>query len=167
MNKPVPPMMGIASPTGSHLPSLEAALAELPDGSTVFEHGAGMYSTPTLCRYPVRVVCSESHPGWLEWARWMYSKAGRDCEFVDSWKRLVPRLSDAAVVFVDGAAGERGPLLQAALERNVSTVVVHDTDEKDWGFYGLRSHMFGWRGYKVTHHAEDSHRTTVWRRSMS
>lgn len=161
----VPVMMGIASPTGSHLPSLEAALAELPTGAVVVEHGAGLYSTPTLCRFPVRVLCSESHLGWLDWARWMYSCAARDVEFVDSWKRLVPRLAEAAVVFIDGAATERGPLLQASLERNVSCVVVHDTDEKHWSYYGLRPHMFEWRGYKVTHHAEDSHRTTVWRRS--
>lgn len=159
----VPVMMGIASPTGSHLPSLTAVVESLAPGSLVVEHGAGMYSTPLLARYPVRVLCAESHPGWLEWARWIY--AGRDAEFVDSFKRLVPRLTKASAIFIDGNAPERGPLLSAALERNVPHVIAHDTHEKDWHHYQMKPHYFEWRGYTIRHFAEDSHRTTVWTRS--
>jgi hypothetical protein len=157
-------MMGIASPTGSHLPSLTAVVESLPPGSLVLEHGAGMYSTPLLCRYDVRVLCSEAHAGWSEWARWMYTSAGREHQIVDSYKRLVPRLTEAAAVFTDGEAKERGPLLAAALERCVPRVVAHDTDPRDWGHYGFQSHHFEWRGYSIAHFAEDSHRTTVWTR---
>lgn len=157
-------MMGIASPTGSHLPALTAVVAALPPGSLVAEHGAGMYSTPLLCRYPVRVLCAESHLGWLEWARWMYASAGIDHEFVDSFKRLVPRLTEVAALFVDGAADERGLLLAAALERNVRAIVAHDTEEEHWAAYGFKPHHFRYRGYLVSHYSEDSHRTTVWQR---
>lgn len=160
MSKPVPVMMGIASPTGSHLPTLTAAIEAAPPGSLVIEHGAGMYSTPLLCRYPVRVLCAESHPGWVEWAHWMY--AGRDYELVDTFKAAVPHLESAAVVFIDGVANERGPLLKCALERGVPTIIVHDTEESEWVYYRHQSHFFSWRGYSVQHFAEGTHRTTRW-----
>jgi hypothetical protein len=157
----VPVMMGIASPTGSHLPALVSVLDSLAPDSLVIEHGAGMYSTPLLCRYPLRVLCAEGHPGWSEWARWMY--AGRDAEVVDSFKRAVPRLPEASAVFVDGEARERGPLIKCALEAGVANIIAHDTEESDWNHYKLMAHYFEYRGYSIRHY-DDSHRTTLWQR---
>lgn len=153
-------MMGIASPTGSHLPVLEAEVAALPDGALVIEHGAGLYSTPLLARLGCRVLCCEPHPGWAEWARWIYQ--GR-VEIVDSYKRILERCGDAAVVFVDGPARERGPILQACFDRGVRVVIAHDTQQGEWGLYGYQPHMFKHPRYAVSHSAEDSHRTTLWR----
>lgn len=154
-----PVMMGITSPTGSHLPTLESAARNLQPGSLVIEHGAGLYSTPLLARLDVRVICSEPHAGWAEWARWMYQGKA---EFVDSWKRLVPQLESASLVFVDGPARERGPLITACLDRGVPCVVAHDTQERDWDHYGYQRHYFAHRDYVVTQHSEDTHRTTLW-----
>src|SRR5690349_5415464 len=72
MKKSPKSMMGIASPTGSHLPVLEAQISALPPNSLAIEHGAGLYSTVLLARLGVRVLCSEPHPGWREWAEWVY-----------------------------------------------------------------------------------------------
>lgn len=160
-----PVMMGIDSPTGSHLPALTTALKSLPRFSLVVEHGAGLYSTPLFARHEVRVLCAENHPGWAEWARWIYAMGGTPVDMADSFKRLVPRLGDAALVFIDGTAAERGLLLQAALERNVPTIIVHDTEEREWDFYGHKRHFFEWPKYRITHHSEDTHRTTVWIRA--
>jgi hypothetical protein len=152
-------MMGISSPTGSHLATLEEEIAKLPPDALVIEHGAGLYSTPLLSRSPIKVMCAEPHVGWSEWAKWMY----RDqANVVTSWKRVVPVLETASLVFIDGPASERGPLLSLCLERGVPVVIVHDTEEREWSYYGLREHLFSFRGYTVTHHAEDSHRTTRW-----
>lgn len=155
-------MMGISSPTGSHLPSLTKAVEALPSEALVIEHGAGLYSTPLLARLGCRVLCVEPHEGWREWARWIYDDRA---EMADSWKRAVPRLAEAAVVFIDGPANERGPLLHAALQANVPTIIVHDTEEREWDFYGHKRHFFEWPKYRVTHHSEDTHRTTVWIRA--
>jgi hypothetical protein len=160
-----PVMMGISSPTGSHLPALTEALFRLSPGDLVIEHGAGLYSTPLLARHDVRVLCAEQHEGWLEWARWMYSELKATAEFVPSWKQLVPRLTEAALLFVDGNAAERGKLIAAALERGVRQIIAHDTQEKDWHHYQIQPHMFTWSGYRVTHSAEDTHRTTAWLKS--
>jgi hypothetical protein len=81
---------------------------------------------------------------------------------VDSFKRLVPILTGAALVFIDGPANERGPLIHACLERRVPAIVAHDTNEKDFHHYGYRPHMFIASGYSVTHASEDTHRTTRW-----
>lgn len=155
-------MMGIESPTGSHLPSLTKAVEAMPPNTLVIEHGAGLYSTPLLARYDRRVLCIEPHEGWREWAKWIYQ--GR-AEMGDSFKRAVPRLADAHVVFIDGPANERGPLLHAALQANVPTVIVHDTEEREWDFYGHKRHYFEMPKYRIQHFAEDSHRTTVWTRA--
>lgn len=157
----VPVMMGIASPTGSHLPTLEAAVAGLSAGSLVIEHGAGMYSTPLLCRSSARVLCLEVHPGWAEWARWMYMSAGIEHE-IAGYKQGVPRMAEAALVFIDGEAKERGLLLAACLERRVPIVIAHDTEQHTWQHYGIHPHLFEWRGYRIEHFAEDTHRTTQW-----
>lgn len=154
-----PVMMGITSPTGSHLPTLEAAVRDLPADARVIEHGAGLYSTPLLARLGARVTCAEPHVGWAEWARWIYQG---NVEIVDSWKRLVPLLSDTALAFVDGTAKERGPLIAACLERGVPAIVAHDTQPADWNHYGYQPHFFTYRGYDVSHFAEDTHRTTLW-----
>jgi hypothetical protein len=154
-----PVMMGITSPTGSHLPTLEAAVRRLAPDSHVAEHGAGLYSTPLLARLGVRVTCAEPHVGWAEWARWIYRG---NVDIVDSWKRLVPLLSDVALAFVDGAAKERGPLIAACLERGVSTIIAHDTQPEEWAAYGYQPHFFTYRGYDVSQHAEETHRTTLW-----
>lgn len=158
-------MMGVTTPTASHLPALTAALDALSPDSLVIEHGAGMYSTSLLCRYRHRVVCVESHPGWLEWAQWMYGTANVAVEFVDSFKRCAPHVELADLLFIDGAARERGPLLQIALgRRSPPTIIVHDTNQDDWHHYGLYGHHFTAQGWTVAHSAEDSHRTTTWRR---
>lgn len=154
-----PVMMGITSPTGSHLPVLEHAASRLTPGSLVIEHGAGLYSTPLLARFDVRVACAEPHTGWAEWARWIYQ--GK-VEIHDSWKRLVPLLDDAALVFIDGPAKERGPLIVSCFEHSVPVIVAHDTQQEDWQHYGYQPHFFEQRGYAVSQHSEDTHRTTLW-----
>jgi hypothetical protein len=161
ISKRVPAMMGIQSPTGSHLPTLFQAVKQAGSGAVVIEHGAGLYSTPLLARLGCQVVCHEPHPGWNEWARWIYE--GR-CEFVETFADLVARVGDASVAFIDGAALERGQLLSAAIAARVAAIVVHNTEEGDWGAYGLKAEHFAAPGYEVTHHAEDSYRTTLWRR---
>ena len=156
-------MMGIESPTGSHLPVLEAAARAAGD-RLVIEHGAGLYSTPLLARLGCNVLCSESVSGWAEWARWIYQ--GR-CQFVDSFKEIIPRLAEAALVFIDGPARERGFLLQRCLDTGVPTIIAHDTQPDEWGLYGFQPHMFVHPDYAVTQHAEDTHRTTLWQRRSS
>lgn len=152
-------MMGIESPTGSHLPVLEVAVAKLQPGDIVIEHGAGLYSTPLLARLGCKVLCCEPHPGWAEWARWIYRG---NVEMLDSFKRAIERMGDAAVVFLDGPARERGVLLQQALDRGVPTIIAHDTNPGEMGLYGFHPHMFTHPKYVVSHHAEDTHRTTLW-----
>lgn len=152
-------MMGIASPTGSHIPVLEAAVKALPAGAIVVEHGAGLYSTPLLARLGARVLCCEPHDGWREWARWIYQ--GR-AEMIESWKAL--SLQSAALVFIDGPAAERGPLFAACVAAKVPTIIAHDTDEGDWDAYGWRADHFSMSAYDVSHSSEWRHRTTLWRR---
>lgn len=156
-------MMHVETPTASHLPILTAALESAEPGSIVIEHGAGLYSTPLLCRYQHRIICAESHHGWSEWATWMYRSAGRDFEIVETWKRLVPHLKSAAVVFIDGNAGERGRLLAAALDAGASLIIQHDTQQDTWPAYRIYGHMFQASGYDVSHDSEPQ-RTTTWRR---
>lgn len=160
MKHGAPVMMGITSPTGSHLPILEAAIAALPSGSLVVEHGAGLYSTPLLTRSDVRVLCAEEHIGWAEWARWLYRERG---EIVDVAKRLVPRLPEVALAFIDGEARHRGFLIAACLTAKVPTVIAHDTEEQHWDLYGYQPHLFSHPGYTVSHDSEP-HRTTIWLR---
>jgi hypothetical protein len=161
-NKRVPPMMGITSPSGSHLPTLERAIRDAPAAyPTVLEHGAGLYSTPLLIRLGCNVLSWEPHPGWQEWARWMYE--GR-CRFLASFEETLASVEQAHVVFVDGPALERGPLLSAAISAGVPSIVVHNTEEGDWPAYALTAEQFSAPGYKITHHAVDSYRTTLWRR---
>ena len=58
MKKPPRSMMGIASPTGSHLPVLERAARACGSG-LVIEHGAGLYSPPLLAHLGCNVLCVE------------------------------------------------------------------------------------------------------------
>lgn len=153
-------MMGVASPTASHLPVLTAACDALPPGSLVIEHGAGMYSTPLLAALDVKVHCHEPHPAWAEWARWIY---GDDAVITDSMEFTTARLCAASVVFLDGPAKERGVLLPVCLAAGVATIIVHDTNKREWHFYGFTREMFEDARYDVTHHAEDSNRTTIWK----
>jgi hypothetical protein len=149
-------MMGIACPTGSHLPVLEeAALAA--GNSLIIEHGAGIYSTPLLAALGCNVICVEPHKGWAEWARWIYSD---NVTLVES--AIALRLADAALVFLDGPAKERGPLLKACLDASVPTIIAHDTNKREWNYYGWDASMFAHDRYDITHTAEDSHRTTRW-----
>lgn len=150
-------MMGIASPTASHLPVLEKAARAAGDG-LVIEHGAGLYSTPLLARLGCRVLCAEPHLAWAEWATWVYEGRAEMVASVDT-----DRLADAAVVFLDGPAKERGPLLQACLDARVPVVIAHDTNKREWSSHGFVAEMFEREAYEVTHTAEDSHRTTLWR----
>lgn len=146
-------MMGIASPTASHLPVLEAACRST-DG-LVIEHGAGLYSTPLLARIGCRVVCVEPHPAWAEWARWIYQD---DAEMVAVLNH--ERLQGAAVVFIDGPAKDRGPLLGAALAARVPTIIAHDTGKRERHHYGFTAAMFEHPGYVITEAAEN---TTLWK----
>lgn len=157
-------MMGIASPTGSHLPVLETAVKALPEGALVIEHGAGLYSTPLLARLGARVLCCEPHAGWSEWARWIYQDR---VEVIASFKEVAARLEEAAVVFLDGPAMERGWLLQQCLDRGVPTIIAHDTNKKTWREYGFQPHHFEHRDFVITQHSEDTHRTTLWVRRSS
>jgi hypothetical protein len=152
-------MMGIASPTGSHLPVLEAEARALPPGALIIEHGAGLYSTPLLARLGVRVLCSEPHPGWAEWARWIYDGKVEVC----SIDQAISSLSEAALVFLDGPAKERGQLLPLCLDAHVPAIIAHDTNRREWRYYDFKPHMFGHERYEVTHSAEESHRTTLWK----
>jgi hypothetical protein len=160
VNAPV--MMGITSPTGSHLGALTDAVRSLPPGAVVIEHGAGLFSTPLLSRADVEVLCIETHPGWSEWARWMYQESGRAFALEDSWKRAAQYLDRASLVFIDGAARDRGPLLKLCLEKHAPLIIVHDTEEHHWGEYQHHAHYFEQKGYVVKHDSEP-HRTTVWR----
>ena len=157
MKKRTVSMMGIESPTGSHLSVLEEA-ARAATG-LIIEHGAGIYSTPLLSRVGAHVLCIEPHPGWAEWSRWMYQGTA---EVVPSWKQAASHIEIASLVFIDGPAAERGVLVQACLDRGVPVIIAHDTNENDWAMYGYQPHMFIHAGYLVTHHAEDTHRTTRW-----
>lgn len=158
MSKRIQSMMGIESPTGSHLPVLEQQARAVGDG-LIIEHGAGLYSTPLLARLGCRVLCAEPHPAWREWARWIYQDRA---EIADSWKAAAYRLTDAALVFIDGPAAERGKLLSMCIEHKVPRIVAHDTDEKNWHEYGWSSRHFAPPGYRVSHSAEGRHRTTLW-----
>lgn len=162
--KPAPSMMGIESPTASHLPVLEQAVRALSPDALVIEHGAGLYSTPLLARLGARVLCSEPHPGWAEWAKWIYQGGA---EMADSFKQVIPRIPGSALVFIDGPARERGPILQACLDAGVPTVIAHDTQPDEWGHYGYQPHMFKHPDYAVTQNSEDTHRTTLWQRRSS
>jgi hypothetical protein len=150
-------MMGIASPTASHLPVLEAEVIAAGDGLIV-EHGAGLYSTVLLARHGCRVVCLEPHQGWAEWARWVYADHVEVADSIDP-----ARLAGAALVFLDGPAKERGPLLQACLDACVPTIIAHDTNKREFAYYGFAPSMFADGRYAVTHTAEDTHRTTLWK----
>lgn len=154
-----PVMMGITSPTGSHLPVLDAEISVLPPDSLVLEHGAGLYSTPLLARSSVRVVCAEEHEGWREWARWIYQ--GR---FVveEMTKRLVPRMASAALVFIDGEANNRSWLLGEAIKARVPVIIAHDTEEEHWHLYKYRAEHFESPAYHIVHDS-NPHRTTLWK----
>lgn len=156
MKKQRKSMMGVACPTGSHLPVLEEAAISVGDG-LIIEHGAGLYSTPLLARLGCRVICVEGHPGWAEWAAWIYQS-----DEVVKPSGAEALLADAALVFIDGPAAERGPLLQACIAKRVPIIIAHDTNERDWRTYRMQSNIFSVPGYEVTHSAEDSHRTTKW-----
>ena len=153
-------MMSISSPTGSHLPVLEAECRAAGDG-LIIEHGAGIYSTPLLARLGSNAICVEPHPAWREWARWIY---GDGIEILETAIAVAPRLAGAALVFLDGPAKERGPLLQWCLDAGVPTIIAHDTNKREFAYYGFTAAMFAHERYDVTHTAEDTHRTTLWKR---
>lgn len=148
-----PPKMEISHPTASHLPALEQAARGVV-GGLVVEHGAGLYSTPLFARLGCSVLCVESHKGWREWARWIYEDRA---EFADSPGVVLNR---AALVFIDGPADERGPLLSACLDVGVPTIIAHDTDPKTRDYYGYKPHHFMVTRYEIT---QPCARTTVWK----
>ena len=154
-------MMDIKAPTGSHLPTLLQAVRKAGPRPVVIEHGAGLYSTPLLARLECKVICHESNPNWHEWANWIYE--GR-CRFTYSFEELLASVNGASVVFIDGPALERGPLLSASIAARVGSIVVHNTEEGDWPSYALTAEQFAAPGYEVKHYAADSYRTTLWRR---
>jgi hypothetical protein len=156
--RPPKTMMGIASPTGSHLPVLEQYVRAAGNG-LIIEHGAGLYSTVLLARLCRRVLCMEPHKGWAEWARWVYEDR---VEMADSIAATIARLPEAAVVFLDGPAKERGVLLTAALNAGVPVIIAHDTNKREFNYYGFTAAQFSDERYEISHHAEDSHRTTLW-----
>src|SRR5688572_15660515 len=144
--------MVISHATASHLPVLEQFAREAGAG-WVLEHGAGLYSSPLLARLGCSVVCIERHPGWHEWARWLY---GDRAVMLD-----VPgAVTNIALAFIDGPAEERGPLLSACLELGVPTIIAHDTGIKTRDYYGYKPYHFMVTRYEVTHPVD---RTTVWK----
>jgi hypothetical protein len=146
-------VMPVAPPTGSHWPVLLAEASALPVDSLVIEHGAGLYSTPLLAQLACWVLCVESHEGWREWAAWIYRGRGAVVE-------SPPDVKSASLVFIDGAAEERGPLLEACLSCGVPTIIAHDTDPKTRDYYGYKPHHFMVTRYEVSHPAA---RTTLWK----
>lgn len=153
-------MFGINEPTGSHVGVLERVAAGT--SGLVIEHGAGLYSTPLLMRLGCRVLCCEPNDGWREWARWMYREQG---ETVTTLREVMPRLAEAALVFIDGPANERGPLLTACLAAGVPSIVAHDTHERCFTEYGWQPEHFTAPGYVVTHDVyKRKYRTTLWQR---
>lgn len=153
-------MFGISEPTGSHLPLLgDAARASR---GLIIEHGAGLYSTPLFLRLGRRVLCVEPNRGWREWAQWMY---GDRAEVADSmpW----PLLKDAGLVFIDGPAAERAPLLDACLSAGVPHIVAHDTHERCFAEYGWREDHFTAPGYTIAHDVfKRKYRTTLWTKQL-
>lgn len=154
----------IDMPWGSHRDALAAALAELDPGALVVEHGAGIFSSPLIARFDVRVVVIEELPGWAGWASWLYKSAGRDVRVLDRAKTAIPHLADAALVFIDGAIRERGDLLKWSLDAGARTIIAHDTEEDHRSLYGYAGHYFERRGYATT---SDNGKptTTVWGRA--
>jgi hypothetical protein len=150
-----PPKMEIVHPTASHWPALEAELTNVCDGDLVIEHGAGLYSTPLFARAGCDVLCIESHDGWAQWARWMYRGP---VDVVKSPSGV--NLTDAMLVFIDGPAEERGPLLTACLEANVPTIIAHDTGIKTREYYGYKPEHFMVTRYDISYPVD---RTTVWK----
>lgn len=143
---------------GSHAPMLESALASLPSGSLVIEHGAGMYSSPIIARYDVRVICIEEAMGWRSWAKWLY---GDKAELLERAKAVIPRLREAALVFIDGAMRERGDLLKWALDARVPLIVAHDTEDDTRKQYNYRIDT---RADYVIEHMTGRPQTTTWRK---
>jgi hypothetical protein len=152
-----PPAMEVRFPTSSHWPALAEAASQV-GGGLVIEHGAGLYSTPLLARLGCRVVCVESHEGWHAWAAWVYDEPHGYCKVVESVDYA--KLAEAALVFIDGPAEERGPLLSACIEAGVPTIIAHDTDPKTRDYYGYKPHHFMVTRYDVTYPVA---RTTVWK----
>lgn len=142
---------------GSHRAMLEAALRKLKPGDLVIEHGCGVYSSPLIASFDVRVIVVEESRGWGDWACWLYSTAGRVVDVVSRAKQAVPEMANAALVFVDGAARERADMLRWVLAAGVPTVIAHDTEDAQYG-YRLDA-----VGYEVSHTTEMP-RTTMWRR---
>lgn len=151
---------------GSHSRVLARALERLDytgHPPLVIEHGAGMYSGPVIAQFAVRVVCIEEAPGWTSWAKWLYAEADREASFLSRAKAAIDLLPEAAIVFIDGAARERGDLLKWALSSGVPCVIAHDTEDETNGTYNYQRHLFAMRGYDVTHDG-DRPRTTIWTR---
>lgn len=140
---------------GSHRRDLQTVLGRLAPGSLVIEHGCGMYSSPLISRYNVRVIVVEESQGWGSWVEWMYRGANREVTRLERAKQAVRFLADAALVFVDGAARERADMLKWALAAGVPTVIAHDTEDAQYG-YRLDAD-----GYDVAHSTEMP-RTTTW-----
>ena len=152
---------------GSHVDTLDAALKTVAPGSLVIEHGVGLYSSPVIARYDVRVLAIEEWPGWLSWSRWLYESSGREFSHLERAKQCIPRLAEAALVFIDGAARERGDLLKWCLEAGVPCIIAHDTEEDHRGLYNYQRHWFKQKGYTVTDDAKAFPCTTMWRRDAA
>lgn len=150
---------------GSHTGMLAAALDTLEPGALVIEHGSGLYSSPLIARYDVHVLVVEELPGWLEWAGWLYGTAGRKMEHLDRAKRAIPHLATAGLVFIDGAARERGDLLKWALDAGSPSVIAHDTEEDSRKHYNWAPHLFAHKNYTAEHDGRVFPRTTMWKRN--
>lgn len=152
---------------GSHTDTLSAALSGLPSGALVIEHGAGLYSSTLIARYDVRAMVIEELPGWTEWAAWVYGSAGREMTSLDRAKPVIPKLAEAALVFIDGAARERGDLLRWSLEAGAPLIIAHDTEDDTRKTYGYAPHLFSHKGYAATHDGRSFARTTTWRKAAA
>lgn len=148
---------------GSHSTVMEPLLASLKPGSLVIEHGAGLFSSTLISRYDVRVVVIEEMQGWIGWAKWLYSSAGREVSVLDRAKPVIPLLAESSLVFIDGATRERGDVLKWSLDAKAPIVVAHDTEEDHRKQYGYHSNLFERPGYSVSHDGVFP-RTTTWSR---
>lgn len=146
---------------GTHTLHLEAELANLAPGSLVIEHGAGMYSSTLISTFDLKVVCIEEAPGWASWAQWLYGAAGRDVTVIGRAKESRSYFADAQLLFVDGAARERGDLVRWALDAGVPVVIAHDTEDDERKKYGYR--LDARADYSIEH-SNARPATTIWRK---
>jgi hypothetical protein len=100
----------------------------------VLEYGAGNGSTPMLWDLcPGRLMTYENNPEWIAYAKSIHAF---NLFLVDDWDAMLPSpgMSRASVVFIDHAPGHRRVIDIAAWRMCADFVVIHDTEEKSYGY---------------------------------